>query len=1332
MRSAALRFLSIAVALCAPALAGALELRAPATALSPTLDVSAQTERGLRLSLTLPTLAVEEFTIEGERYQALTLPGGALAGADGEAGLPTITRFVALPAGMQARVAAVRPSEQRFAGYRVLPVQPDAADRFVIDREWYARAAASTPSAALGAPAQMNALRVVPITFSPVGYDPATGELRVAERLEVELEFAPDPAAPALRRPALIPESFDRLYRDLVVNLEQSELYRDGDAVVGPGTYLLIYPDITGVLTRLQPLIDLRKRQGYNVIAVSNTTTGSTNTAIKTYIQNTYNTVNPPLEFVTLAGDASGTYTINCWNETLSGYSGEGDHYYTTLAGGDILADVHIGRLTYRSTAELDIIVNKILTYETNPPLTDSGWFTRAGLCGDPSQSGIGVVYVNQWVKTQLLRQGYTQVDTIFGGNYPTLMMQSINQGLSAFGYRGWWGMSGMTSNSILSLTNGNELPFALVVTCGTGSFKSDNTAISEAWTKAANGGGIGAVGTATLGTHTRYNNTYYKGCWDGALNGSDHRLGVAHTRGKYELYSAYQIAEPTRVEIWSMWNNLMGDPATDMYTGHPAALSVSYPTGLPVGASAVPVTVTSGGQPVVGARIALTKSGEVRTTAYTDAGGNAVLPLTANVTTGTLLVTVTGHNLIAHLGSLTIGAQSVFPALADHALDDDAAGASLGNNDGRLSPGERLELALALQNLGANLATDVTATLSGKDPYVELLSASQSFGDIAAGATAWGAAPFVFALAADAPAGHVVDLVVTAHSGLASWVSLLQLTVSSADLQYQNFTWSGGGGSLDPGESGTLNLTLQNAGDAAASGVTATLVSHSPWVTVTDGVGSFPDFALGASGNNLGDPFGLSVAANTFPGHLASFSLLLSYNDRAVEEVEFQLTVGTAALGSPTGPSAYGYYAFESTDTGHPQAPVYNWVEIAPNFGGTGTSVGLNDFGSSDDTNVLDLPFNFRYFGQDFDQLSVCSNGWVAMGTTYLVAFRNYNIPCSGAPPYLIAPFWDNLYQSGQNLVYYKYDSAGHRFIVQWSRLLNDWNSSTENFELILLDPIYHPTVTGDGEIIFQYHTVNNVDSENGYATVGIMNGDRTDGLLISYWNQHPTSASNPAANRAIRFLPLSDALIPGASVTPSSMETVLFQGLSVDRVLQVGNTGEQGSLLYYALDTAALPSWLTASSGATGTVQAGRTEPIGLHFDSAGLAAGSYETTLAINTSGGHLVVPVTLTVSDDATASDAAPAVLTLGQNHPNPFNPSTQIDFGLPAASSVRLTVFDVSGRAVATLIDGTLPAGWQRVNWDGRDAQGAAVAAGVYLYRLDVGAERIQRKMLLVK
>lgn len=78
---------------------------------------------------------------------------------------------------------------------------------------------------------------------------------------------------------------------------------------------------------------------------------------------------------------------------------------------------------------------------------------------------------------------------------------------------------------------------------------------------------------------------------------------------------------------------------------------------------------------------------------------------------------------------------------------------------------------------------------------------------------------------------------------------------------------------------------------------------------------------------------------------------------------------------------------------------------------------------------------------------------------------------------------------------------------------------------------------------------------------------------------------------------------------------------------------------------------------------------------------------------------------------------PSALTLGQNYPNPFNPSTQIRFGLPsAAQGVRLSVHDMLGRRVATLLDGaSLPAGWHEVTFNADH-----LPTGRYVYRLEVG------------
>jgi hypothetical protein len=102
----------------------------------------------------------------------------------------------------------------------------------------------------------------------------------------------------------------------------------------------------------------------------------------------------------------------------------------------------------------------------------------------------------------------------------------------------------------------------------------------------------------------------------------------------------------------------------------------------------------------------------------------------------------------------------------------------------------------------------------------------------------------------------------------------------------------------------------------------------------------------------------------------------------------------------------------------------------------------------------------------------------------------------------------------------------------------------------------------------------------------------------------------------------------------------------------------------------------------------------------------------------------------------ASVTTPAVaLTLGQNHPNPFNPRTTIPYRVPAAAHpqrVRLVVLDVSGRVVRTLVDEDQPGGAYHVSWEGKDERGAHVSSGVYFYVLDVGEKRQSRKMVLLK
>jgi hypothetical protein len=95
------------------------------------------------------------------------------------------------------------------------------------------------------------------------------------------------------------------------------------------------------------------------------------------------------------------------------------------------------------------------------------------------------------------------------------------------------------------------------------------------------------------------------------------------------------------------------------------------------------------------------------------------------------------------------------------------------------------------------------------------------------------------------------------------------------------------------------------------------------------------------------------------------------------------------------------------------------------------------------------------------------------------------------------------------------------------------------------------------------------------------------------------------------------------------------------------------------------------------------------------------------------------------------DGAPPGLALEQNRPNPFNPRTTIHFSLATAGPVRLRVYDVRGRSVATLADGAYAAGAHDVVWNGRTREGVAAAAGVYWYRLEASGTQAARRMILL-
>jgi hypothetical protein len=97
------------------------------------------------------------------------------------------------------------------------------------------------------------------------------------------------------------------------------------------------------------------------------------------------------------------------------------------------------------------------------------------------------------------------------------------------------------------------------------------------------------------------------------------------------------------------------------------------------------------------------------------------------------------------------------------------------------------------------------------------------------------------------------------------------------------------------------------------------------------------------------------------------------------------------------------------------------------------------------------------------------------------------------------------------------------------------------------------------------------------------------------------------------------------------------------------------------------------------------------------------------------------------DAIEAETVIPVELSLAQNFPNPFNPTTTIEYSLVVDSYVQMKVFTISGQHIATLVNKKMPAGRHTVNFDA-----SGLVTGVYVYQIQAGEFRASRKMVLIK
>ena len=134
--------------------------------------------------------------------------------------------------------------------------------------------------------------------------------------------------------------------------------------------------------------------------------------------------------------------------------------------------------------------------------------------------------------------------------------------------------------------------------------------------------------------------------------------------------------------------------------------------------------------------------------------------------------------------------------------------------------------------------------------------------------------------------------------------------------------------------------------------------------------------------------------------------------------------------------------------------------------------------------------------------------------------------------------------------------------------------------------------------------------------------------------------------------------------------------------------------------------------------------------------LEPGFYESKVVVEsmTTNEKDTVDLQLTVETANVGVDQStiPLVFSLGQNYPNPFNPITQIKYGLPEDAMVNITLYDIMGRTIHTLVKSRQTAGYRSIQWNGTNDKGKSVSAGMYFYSIQAGEFRQTKKMVLLK
>ncbi|MCD4818583.1 MAG: T9SS type A sorting domain-containing protein [Candidatus Cloacimonetes bacterium] len=911
--------------------------------------------------------------------------------------------------------------------------------------------------------------------------------------------------------PEQISSVFKPIYKDLVSNYETSYLR---DLPTTPAKMAIITNQ--QLVQHLDDFLAWKHAKGIYTDVYTLDQTGTQSGQIKDFLQNLYDNPQTRPDYVLLIGDVDDTYQVSSFY--FSEENNVTDNPFVLFAGDDYFPDAIIGRISVDYTNELAVIINKILKYEKEPYMNNTDWYNNAVLvAGNYSSTPptpVTPTRVTRWLADKMQNYGFDNITQVYyPPTYPGTaeIASAINNGASFVTYRGWgdangWHYPYFHNENINDLNNGFLLPVMTSIVCNTGDFANNvDPCFGETWLRSGTvslpKGGVVFIGPSDLHTSTKFNNAIFSGFYQGLLDEDIFTFGSAVLRGKIELYENYplNLESGGLVEFYFYTYNILGDPSIEMWTKVPEYFNCDLPDDISLATNHLDINLP---EDLNGAMCSVLQNGEIIGTT-TFENGNSILYLN-NPEQGEIVVTITKPNFHPYIKTISVNTQAVdIGILEANAVD-------------LFVSGESNEIAITLKNYGSETASNVYAELTSENPYISIIDSSIDYGDINAGQTA--EQQYSISLSSDCPDESVLEFELEISTGS---TQKFYLVTTGLSIRIQSAVVNDANGILEPGEENAeIEVSIKNNGDVNAVNLSVEVVSGCSAVTLSNNTPNLGNLNAGQTVNFI---FNADVIEDCYVGRMARFELKFTDENGLETQSFFVFTIGDVDNTAPTGPDDYGYYCYDSNDINYEEKPDYFWLEIDPNYGGNGEVFLMGD----DTTEDVSLPFSFKYYGEDFNEISICSNGWISFETTWMVNFRNWGIPSALGPYGMVCAYWDDLkgeFLGGEDFadmrICYYDDSANHRFIVEWNEAYNKFDvDMVEKFQLVLFDPNHYQTDDGNGVIQFNYHTINNPDATNNYTTIGIENMTQSDGIEYTFAGIYPASASEIGNEFALKF---------------------------------------------------------------------------------------------------------------------------------------------------------------------------------------------------------------------